>query len=149
MNKPTENTNASDLQQKLKSIGFEQTEFEPKIGKRFIATLTGIPSHVIKSVTLPVYSNSSGPDGWKNSKLDLTLYNPLASQLEQKILKVLANPTNTIIVNELNPVGTIDTTWTIEVGAGRVEFGTLDWSSTGNPNIVTITFTVLNVEISY
>ena len=64
MNKPTENTNASDLQQKLKSIGFEQTEFEPKIGKRFIATLTGIPSHVIKSVTLPVYSNSSGPDGW-------------------------------------------------------------------------------------
>jgi hypothetical protein len=46
----------SDLEQKLKDVGYEKTEFEPIVRNRFIAKVDGIPSFVICGVSMPLCS---------------------------------------------------------------------------------------------
>ena len=134
-----------DLAQRLKDIGFSQQEFEPKVGNRFIVKMEGIPSYVIKAVSLPRYYAPS--KNWKN--VMLTLYNPLLENLEEKLLNLDTDALHTIIVHLLSPVGEVVTTWKIVAKLENIIFDTYDWSSKGESNLIRVDFGVTNVEVTH
>lgn len=140
-----EDKDLPELQAKLKEIGFEQTAFEPKVNQRFIATVEGLPSHVIKAVELP----QRHPDNW--TSVGLFLYNPLGSKIEQAAIDLVKKDHVQITVKILDPAGNVDTIWEILTTTNGAEayFGSYDWSDTGEANEISIRFDVDDVRITY
>lgn len=134
------------LKNRLKSIGFDQTTFEPKVNNRFIVTLGNIPSYVIKSVSLPAYRSTG--KRWHDS-LKLKLYNPIGLKLEESLIELVNQEKVKVKIRLLTPTGEVDTTWDVEVSKGMLQFNDMDWANEGEPNIIDLVFSVENVTISY
>ena len=138
------------LRVKLKTLGFEEVAFEPKVKNRFIATVDDIPSYLIKSVDLPsknVYTqkNSSPISNW--GSIGLTLYNPISHELEKQLLNLDVIKEYEIKVKILSPVGEVVSTWKIYGNLKGVEFDSLDWSSKGQASLAYLFFYVNSVVI--
>lgn len=135
-----ETTITPELEEKLKNLGFQKTEFEAKTTNRFIVKLDGIPSYVVKGVNLPSFHST---DGWQGA-LRLQLYNPLDGQLEKTASKVILGKNLSVTLEMLKPEGEVDTRWTFNVvdGSGYIDFGALDWSFKGSPSLLEISFDV-------
>jgi hypothetical protein len=147
MSKQPESNDSPELQAKLKSIGFEQTEFEPKSIKRFIVTVDGLPSYVINDVHLPDFQSNE----W-TGEVTLKLYNPLRLNLEQTVIDLVKKSDVKVVVKVLSPVGAVDTIWDISTvnQSGRVWFGRLDWSVVENDfHYFSVSFKVSDVKFTY
>lgn len=134
------------LKNNLKNIGFDQTTFEPKVNNRFIVTLGNIPSYVIKNVSLPTYNSITR--SW-NEFLKLKLYNPIGLKLEERLIDLINQEKLEVKIKLLTSRGEVDTTWTIEVSRGTLQFNNMDWANEGEPTIIDLSFNVEKVNISY
>lgn len=135
--------NSNKLKENLEEIGFEQAQFEPKTSRRFMVKIDGIPSYVIKKVTLPKY------DGKWTGPLHLECYNPLGAELEKKILDLTKERNLSVEVLLLDPVGKVDTEWRIIVVDPVINFNGFDWSDEMTPNTISIDFSVTDAAVSY
>jgi len=145
MSEAMEDKDSPQLKERLKSLGFEATQFEPKVNNRFIVKADGLPSYVVKGIKLPKYCSNSNI----TSYIELECYNPLALKFEQTAIDFVKQPEVKIKVQILDPLANVDTTWDIVGVKGEVDFGALNWSNEGEANIVYITFEVKNFTVSY
>lgn len=145
MSQSMEDKDSPQLKERLKTLGFEETQFEPKVNNRFIVKADGLPSYVVKGVKLPKYRSDSSI----TSYIELECYNPLGLKFEQLAIDFAKQSEVKIKVQILGPVADVDTTWDIVGVEGEVDFGALNWSDEGQPNKVYITFTVKDFTISY
>ena len=141
-----EDKNSPELQEKLKKLGFQRTQFEPKVGNRFIAHVNGIPSYVIKGVSLPNWYPGGDGVGW--SQITLELYNPIGGKIEQAALNLAQEPFG-LKVQVLDPTGEVNTTWDISCRVTAIAFGSINWSDEGEPNMIYVTCNVDSVAITY
>ena len=139
------------LKKKLEDIGFEKSQFEPKVNNRFIVQMEGIPSYLIAGIDLPSYSYWNDVENKKVIKswggFNLTLYNPIDMNLEREMLNPIHEETHKILVKILDPSGNIVTTWEISAKLETIDFGKLDWRKPGEVNTLRLYFQVENVEI--
>ena len=140
-----EDKDSPELQEKLKKLGFQRTQFEPKVGNRFIAHVNGIPSYVIKGVSLPDWFPGGEPI-W--SQITLELYNPLGGKIEQAVLKLTEEPF-ALKIQVLDPTGEVDTTWDITCRVAKIAFGSINWSDEGEPHLIYVTCNVDSANITY
>jgi hypothetical protein len=146
MSQPLEDKDSPALQTRLKEIGFVATEFEPKVSNRFIVRVDGIPSHVIKAVTLPRFSAIIGE--WEE-EVQLTCYNPVDLKMEETLLAMAKQEKTDIQIDILAPTAEVVTTWKIVGTQPTVNFGPLDWSDKGQPLLLYIRFQPNEVTITY
>lgn len=129
------------LEQKLKNIGFEHTEFEVKGANRFLVKTDVIPPHLISGVKMPVLKSDST---WGN----LTLYVYNSTDFNGvKAFKTIAEKTQLIKILLLSPVGDVVETWTVEAVLVEADFGKFDWANANTPNIISAQFDVVSVEV--
>lgn len=132
------------VESKLKTLGYEKTEFQPKISNRFIVKVDGLPSHIIKRVILPTCDFLCNWYGW----VSLELYNPVEEQVEKLAMELIKKESVTITVHILNSNVEIDTTWVITGESGEVLFGEYNWEDETSQNLI-VRFEPVNVNISY
>ena len=138
------------LRAKLKTLGFEDVAFEPKVKNRFIATMEHVPSHLIKSIHLPdkrVYKEENKPAMHNWGTMEITLYNPVSGNLEKTLVETDIEKEHEITVKILDPVGEVITTWVIHGTLSRIAFDSLDWSNKGVAALAYLSFDVNSVVI--
>jgi len=143
-------------------------EFEPKTQNRFVMTVGGIPSYLIRNVTRPTLTMDattidhinlrrkikSGKAEWGD--VTFTMYDPVVPSGAQSVMEWvrLAHESVTgrngyadfykkeVVIDVLGPVGDKVEQWTLK-GAFpiSVDFGPLDWA-TGDPAEITVTLAV-------
>lgn len=139
------------LDEKLKEIGFEKTDFEPVVLNRFIVTLDSIPSYVIMGAKLPTctfYKNKERKTvepRWDS--LVLFLYNPVALDIEKQVLALGQKDEVPIEIRYLSPVGETVTHWKIKGELTAIEYGEFDWRNTGDPNLIQLTFKIKEASL--
>ena len=139
-----EETKDNALENKLKNIGYEKSEFEPVVLNRFIVKVEGIPSHLICSVKMPIRSVASSE--W--SQLELELYNPVDFGLEKRLLEMNNGKSGVDVqVCYLSPTGEVVTDWNIQTNLVSIDFGKFAWKNEGDPHIITLYFDVNSVTI--
>jgi hypothetical protein len=140
------------------------TPFEPKVKNRFILTIDGIPSYVIKTANRPSISFEEvaldhmnvkryikGKGEWQ--ELELTMYDPIVPSAAQAVMEWvrLSHESVTgrdgysdfykkdVAINVLGPVGDKVEEWTLK-GAWikTANFGDLDFTS-NDPVDITVT----------
>lgn len=144
MNNRLEDKDSPALKARLQALGFEQVQFEPKISNRFIVYIDTFPSYVIKGFSLPRFTSV----GWEG-EVELECYNPLDTKLEQLAMALVKNPCVKIKIKLLTPTADVDTEWDITGKNGSVSFGNLNWSNSGDANLIYIRFEVDSAEVSY
>ncbi len=139
-----ESKDSSGLQARLKGLGFEQVDLEPKVSNRFIVKIDGLPSYVIKGIHLPMRTLA----GWEQ-RVELECYNPLDAKLENTVIELIRRGEVKIKIQILTPTADIDTEWDIVGWNGEISFGSLNWSNKGDANLIHVTFEVKSATISY
>lgn len=139
-----ESKDSPGLQSRLKSLGFEQVDLEPKVRNRFIVKVDGLPSYVIKGIHLPMRTLA----GWEQ-RVELECYNPLDAKLENMVIELIRRGEVNIKIQILTPTAEVDTEWDIVGWNGEIYFGNLNWSDKGDANIIRVTFDVKSASISY
>lgn len=140
------------LEIKLKEIGFEQIQFEPKTNSKFFVKLDGIPSYAIKGVRFPPYQRDSieKDPGWcKYIPLSLEIYNVLGESIEQKCFDIISKSEVQISISLLTSDGEVDTTWQIVAKGTGITFDNLDWSDNQVPNKIYLKFQIKTATVSY
>ena len=148
-NHKTENEMSPELQKKLKNLGFEYEQFEPKVKQRFIAHVPGIPCYVIKGILLPRMLPTMISTNKKWDFMTLELYNPLDKKMEQAAIDLVSKKSIEIKIHILDSTGNVDTTWNIICKPSDINFGNINWSDDGVPHIIHINLNVVSVNISY
>lgn len=153
----------------------QQSQFEPKMANRFIMYIDGIPSFMIKMSSRPSLSIPrvtldhinmkryvAGKPEW--AELSLSLYDPIvpsAAQATMEWIRLCYESVTgrmgysdfykkDITLNALGPVGDIVESWNIQ-GAFVTNFegGQLDWSSGGDPVMVTLSISFDNCILNF
>lgn len=141
------------------------TVFEPKVQNRFIFSVEGVPSFVIKKADRPKLSSEKktidyiniqrtykGKSIWND--ISLELYDPIVPSGAQSVMEWIRLSHESVTgrdgyldfykkdctMNMLGPVGDKVEEWLIR-GAfiTNAEFGSLDWSNTGEALTITLT----------
>ncbi len=146
------------------------TAYEPKVANRFIMNIDGIPAYTIKAASRPSINNNvitldhinlkrklKGKSEWND--ITVTLYDPIVPSAAQACMEWvrLAHESVTgrngyadmykkdVQINVLGPVGDIVEKWDIKGAFPQtVDFNTtaLDWSSNGDPLMITMTLSM-------
>jgi hypothetical protein len=153
------------------------TAFEPKVANRFIMNIDGIPAYLIKAAGRPSINNNpitldhinlkrklKGKSEWQD--ITIQLYDPIVPSAAQAVMEWvrLAHESvtgrngyadfykKTIQIDVLGPVGDKVERWSL-YGAfpSSVDFNTtaLDWSSGGDPLMVSITLAMDYCVLEY
>lgn len=139
--------------------------FEPKTKNRFILTMDGVPSYLIKRVVRPTLTQEAqainhinlqryvkGKSIW--GTMEMTLYDPIVPSGAQAVMEwvrlhhesvtgrdgYLAFYKKDLVLNMLGPVGDKVEEWIIK-GAQitQVQFNELDWADNGAPMEISLT----------
>ena len=149
-------------------LGFDKMfykEFEPKLQNRFIMTVDGIESYIIKTASRPTFTSevveldhinvkrkikgkSTGDD------ITITLYDPIVPSGAQQVMEWIRQSHESLTGRDgysafykkqltfqlLGPVGDVVEEWSL-VGAfiSQANFGELDWSNTTDPVSIELT----------
>ena len=134
-------------------------EFEPKLQNRFIMTVDGIESYIIKTASRPTFTSEvveldhinvkrkiKGKSTWDD--ITITLYDPIVPSGAQQVMEWIRQSHESLTGRDgysafykkqltfqlLGPVGDIVEEWSL-VGAfiSQANFGELDWSNTTDP----------------
>ena len=143
-------------------LGFDKMfykEFEPKLQNRFIMTVDGIESYIIKTASRPTFTSEvveldhinvkrkiKGKSTWDD--INITLYDPIVPSGAQQVMDWIRQSHESLTGRDgyaafykkqltfqlLGPVGDIVEEWSL-VGAfiTQANFGDLDWSNTTDP----------------
>lgn len=139
-------SNENVLKNKLKNLGFEHIEFEPKINNRFIVDIEDIPSYIVKSVSFPSYNSDTKQ--WYNF-IGFQLYNPIGLRIEERLINILDKKKIDIKIKLLTSEGDVDTTWEIEASKGILNFNCLSWEDSKTPNVIKLSLQVESVKLIY
>ena len=139
-------------------LGFDQmfyTNFEPKLGNRFIMEINGIESYMIKTANRPTFTSEvveldhinvkrkiKGKSTWDD--VTITLYDPIVPSGAQQVMEWVRQSHESLTGRDgysafykkditfflLGPVGDKVEQWTLK-GAfiSSANFGELDWAS--------------------
>ena len=150
-------------------LGFDKMfykEFEPKLQNRFIMTVDGIESYIIKTASRPTFTSEvveldhinvkrkiKGKSNWDD--LEITLYDPIVPSGAQQVMEWVRQSHESITGRDgyaafykkdvtfflLGPVGDKVEQWTLK-GAfiSSANFGELDWAS-NDPLSISLTLT--------
>lgn len=137
-----------DIKDKLKKLGFLNTEFESKARHRFFVKIAGLPAHLIKSVSRPSYN--ANKEKWYGN-LEIEVYNATKENVEQKVIDLVKQKEIRIKILILDTDAEIITTWDIQAKDGIVSFGSLNWSvrELNAPDIISVSFVVESVSLEY
>jgi len=142
-------------------------EFEPKLQNRFIMTVDGIESYIIKTASRPTFTSEvveldhinvkrkiKGKSTWDD--ITITLYDPIVPSGAQQVMEWIRQSHESLTGRDgysafykkqltfqlLGPVGDIVEEWSL-VGAfiSQANFGELDWSNTTDPVSIELTIT--------
>jgi hypothetical protein len=145
------------------------TAFEPKVKNRFIMYIDGFPSYMIKSISglgfdqgeiklnhINIYRKIKGKMSWND--VTVTLFDPITPSGAQAVMEWtrLHHESVTgrdgysdfyrkdVTVNQLGPVGDKVSEWVLKGAfpSGDANFGTMDWSNTGD-------FVPISLQLSY
>jgi len=140
-------------------------EFEPKLQNRFIMTVDGIESYIIKTASRPTFTSEvveldhinvkrkiKGKSTWDD--ITITLYDPIVPSGAQQVMEWIRQSHESLTGRDgysafykkqltfqlLGPVGDIVEEWSL-VGAfiSQANFGELDWSNTTDPVSIELT----------
>ena len=143
------------------------TNFEPKLGNRFIMEIDGIESYIIKTAARPTFTSEiveldhinvkrkiKGKSNWDD--LEITLYDPIVPSAAQAVMEWVRLSHESITGRDgyaemykkdidfylLGPVGDKIEQWKLK-GAfiSQANFGDLAYSSTNEPVTITLTLT--------
>ena len=149
-------------------LGFDKMfykEFEPKLLNRFIMTVDGIESYIIKTASRPTFTSEvveldhinvkrkiKGKSTWDD--ITITLYDPIVPSGAQQVMEWIRQSHESLTGRDgysafykkqltfqlLGPVGDIVEEWSL-VGAfiSQANFGELDWSNTTDPVSIELT----------
>jgi hypothetical protein len=149
-------------------LGFDKMfykEFEPKLQNRFIMTVDGIESYIIKTASRPTFTSEvveldhinvkrkiKGKSTWDD--ITITLYDPIVPSGAQQVMEWIRQSHESLTGRDgysafykkqltfqlLGPVGDIVEEWSL-VGAfiSQANFGELDWSNTTDPVSIELT----------
>jgi len=145
------------------------TLFEPKVQNRFIMSIEGIPSFLIRKVDRPKITADAKPIDYINtqwyyrgksvwSPVSMELYDPIVPSGAQAVMEWirLAHESVTgrdgyrdfyakdVTMNCLGPVGDKVEEWTLKGAflSAETAFGSMDWSNSGD-------FVPITLNISY
>lgn len=140
----------SNLEQKLREIGYEKTEFEPVMKNRFIVKIDGIQSFLICGITMPMcdFDYSIQPPKLHWNPLVLHVYNYANPSTEKDILKLGERNNIDIEVKYLDPTGDVITVWNFKTTIASINYGKFNWADTGSPNIIEVKFNVNEATIA-
>ncbi len=142
-------------------------EFEPKLQNRFIMTVDGIESYIIKTASRPTFTSEvveldhinvkrkiKGKSTWDD--ITITLYDPIVPSGAQQVMEWIRQSHESLTGRDgysafykkqltfqlLGPVGDVVEEWSL-VGAfiSQANFGELDWSNTTDPVSIELTIT--------
>ena len=148
-------------------LGFDKmfyTNFEPKLGNRFIMEINGIESYMIKTASRPTFTSEvveldhinvkrkiKGKSTWDD--VTITLYDPIVPSGAQQVMEWIRSSHESLTGRDgyaafykkditfflLGPVGDKIEQWTLK-GAFilSANFGELDWSS-NDPLMIELT----------
>jgi hypothetical protein len=151
-------------------LGFDKMfykEFEPKLQNRFIMTVDGIESYIIKTASRPTFTSEvveldhinvkrkiKGKSNWDD--ITITLYDPIVPSGAQQVMEWIRQSHESLTGRDgysafykkqltfqlLGPVGDVVEEWSL-VGAfiSQANFGELDWSNTTDPVSIELTIT--------
>jgi hypothetical protein len=151
-------------------LGFDKMfykEFEPKLQNRFIMTVDGIESYIIKTASRPTFTSEvveldhinvkrkiKGKSTWDD--ITITLYDPIVPSGAQQVMEWIRQSHESLTGRDgysafykkqltfqlLGPVGDVVEEWSL-VGAfiSQANFGELDWSNTTDPVSIELTIT--------
>jgi hypothetical protein len=151
-------------------LGFDKMfykEFEPKLQNRFIMTVDGIESYIIKTASRPTFTSEvveldhinvkrkiKGKSTWDD--ITITLYVPIVPSGAQQVMEWIRQSHESLTGRDgysafykkqltfqlLGPVGDVVEEWSL-VGAfiSQANFGELDWSNTTDPVSIELTIT--------
>ena len=151
-------------------LGFDKMfykEFEPKLQNRFIMTVDGIESYIIKTASRPTFTSEvveldhinvkrkiKGKSTWDD--ITITLYDPIVPSVAQQVMEWIRQSHESLTGRDgysafykkqltfqlLGPVGDVVEEWSL-VGAfiSQANFGELDWSNTTDPVSIELTIT--------
>jgi len=140
-------------------------EFEPKLQNRFIMTVDGIESYIIKTASRPTFTSEvveldhinvkrkiKGKSTWDD--ITITLYDPIVPSGAQQVMEWIRQSHESLTGRDgysafykkqltfqlLGPVGDVVEEWSL-VGAfiSQANFGELDWSNTTDPVSIELT----------
>ena len=143
------------------------TNFEPKLGNRFIMEIDGIESYMIKTAARPTFTSEiveldhinikrklKGKGDWQD--LEITLYDPIVPSGAQAVMEWVRASHESLTGRDgyaefykkdvdfymLGPVGDKIEQWKLK-GAfiSQANFGDLDWSNATDPASIAITLT--------
>jgi hypothetical protein len=149
-------------------LGFDKMfykEFEPKLQNRFIMTVDGIESYIIKTASRPTFTSEvveldhinvkrkiKGKSTWDD--ITITLYDPIVPSGAQQVIEWIRQSHESLTGRDgysafykkqltfqlLGPVGDVVEEWSL-VGAfiSQANFGELDWSNTTDPVSIELT----------
>jgi hypothetical protein len=149
-------------------LGFDKMfykEFEPKLQNRFIMTVDGIESYIIKTASRPTFTSEvveldhinvkrkiKGKSTWDD--ITITLYDPIVPSGAQQVMEWIRQSHESLTGRDgysafykkqltfqlLGPVGDVVEEWSL-VGAfiSQANFGELDWSNTTDPVSIELT----------
>jgi len=145
------------------------TLFEPKVQNRFIMIVEGVPSFLIRKVDLPKPTGEPKPIDYINTQwyyrgktiwapITLELYDPIVPSGAQTVMEWLRLCHESVTgragysdfyrkdvtINQLGPVGDKVSEWVLKGAfpSGDINFGTMDWSNTGD-------FVPISLQLSY